>query len=123
MMRRKLIGTLFTVFLCVSLGSADLVLPRKRDLKQDIAGLRIRSYTDTFKPSERALVIVSGNYQSCLGLYVFDAQGNCVAKDDMSDPQAADDLVTEWIPAEQGRYSIEVRNAGIMPNSFQIAVR
>ena len=77
----------------------------------------------TFKPNERALVIVSGNYQSCLGVYVFDSQGNCVAKDDTSDPQAADDLVTDWIPAEQARYSIEVRNAGMMPNSFQIAVR
>jgi len=46
-------------------------------------------------------VIVSGSYASVLGVYVFDAQGNCVARDDMSEPQTADDLITEWIPIEQ----------------------
>jgi hypothetical protein len=119
----KFAGGLVAVLACVSLGNADLVFPRERQVKQDIPGLRLRSYIDTFKANERALVIVSGNYQSCLGVYVFDAQGNCVAKDDLSSPQTADDLATEWIPPEQARYSVEVRNAGVMPNSFEIGLR
>jgi hypothetical protein len=122
-MLKKLVWTVLTVFLGVSIATADLVLPRQRDAKQEIVGRRIRSYVEAFKANERALVIASGEYRSCLGLYIFDAQGNCVARDDMSDPQTADDLITEWIPLEQARYSIEIRNAGIAANVYQLAVR
>lgn len=122
-MRTKLGWSLLTVLLGVSIAAAGLVLPRNRDVDQRIDGRRVRAYVEAFKANERALVIVSGSYNSCLSVYVFDAQGNCVAKDDMSDPQTADDLITEWIPLEQARYSIEVRNAGVASNEFQMALR
>jgi len=122
-MSLKLAWGVSLLLLCGSIVSADLVLPRKRETDQRIPGLRTRSYTETFKGQERALVIVSGNWESCLGLYIFDARGNCVARDDRSGPQTADDLAVEWIPPEQGRYSIEVRNGGVPENVYQIAVR
>jgi hypothetical protein len=122
-MRAKLAWSLLTILLGVSIATAGLVLPRQRDVDQRIDGRRVLSYVEAFKANERALVIVSGSYNSCLGVYVFDAQGNCVARDDMSDPQTADDLITEWIPLEQARYSVEVRNAGVASNEFQMGMR
>ena len=123
-MRCKQIGSLLSVLLCVSLGSADLMLPRKRDAEQNIPGQAIRSFTDTFKANEPARVIATGKADgTCLALYVFDAQGNCVGRDDKTDPPTCNDLLVEWIPPEQARYSAEVRNAGFLFHVFQIALR
>ena len=59
---------------------------------------------------------------SCVGLYVFDSQGNCVAHDDGVEAQTCDDLGVEWIPPVTARFSVEVRNAGVLPNVFQIVL-
>jgi hypothetical protein len=123
MMRAKFAWSVLTILLGVSIATAGLVLPRQRDVDQRIDGHRLRGYIEAFKANERALVIVSGIGNTCLGLYVFDAQGNCIARDDLSDPQTADDLITEWIPIEQARYSIEVRNGGIASNEYQMGMR
>lgn len=112
-----------TVLLCVSLGSADLVKPRMAETKQTLAAGMTRSYVDAFKKNERALAIASGAGHSCMGLYVFDSHGNCLAKDDLSAPATADDLIVAWYPAEEGRYSVDVRNAGFEANKYQIALR
>lgn len=122
-MKAKITWAASAVLLCVATLNAELVLPRPRITGQNIGGFRLHSYVETFKPNERALVIASGEFRSCLGVYVFDAQGNCVAKDDGGAPKAADDLVTEWIPEGDARYSIEVRNAGYSANEYQIAIR
>jgi hypothetical protein len=115
--------SLLAVLLCVSIGSADLVMPRQRDVEQKLAGQRRRSYVESFKANERASVLVSGDGQSCLSVHIFDADGNCVAFDDNTEPKTADDLIAEWIPEEQARYSIEVRNSGTAANQFELAVR
>jgi hypothetical protein len=59
-----------------------------------------------------------------MGLYVFDSQGNCVAKDDLSSrPATADDLIVQWYPDEQDRYCVDLRNAGVDNNEYQILLR
>jgi hypothetical protein len=121
---RTIFGVSLTAALVlVSYCGADLVTPRKREAKVAIPGFSVRAFTDTFKKNELARVIASGNGESCLGVYVFDAKGNCVAWDDKSDARTGDDLYTEWIPSEQQAYTIEIRNAGYEANSFRIALR
>jgi hypothetical protein len=122
-MRKIMACSVLTVLFCVSLGSADLVKSRKGEIDLVLPAQMTRSYMDTFRKDERALAIASGNGRACLGLYVFDSQGNCLAKDDLSAPATADDLIVEWYPAEQGRYSVDVRNAGFETNKYQIALR
>ena len=121
---RKLLclAVLVPLFLTRPAG-ADIVEERKREADVPIIGLMTRAYSDTFKKHEPARACVSGKYLSTLGLYVFDPQGNCVAKDDFSEPETADDCFAVWIPAEQQAYSIEVRNAGIERNMYQFAIR
>jgi hypothetical protein len=122
-MRKIVACSVLTVLLCVSLGSADLVKARMGETKQTLAAGMTRSYVDTFKKNERALVIASGIGASCMGLYVFDSQGNCLAKDDLSAPATADDLIVEWYPTEPGRYCVDLRNAGFENNQYQIILR
>ena len=121
---RTILGiSLLAVVLCVSFSAADLVAPRKREAKQGVPPYSLRTYSDTFKKSELGRIVASGAGDSVLGVYVFDAQGNCVAWDDKSEARTGDDLYAEWIPAEQERFNIEVRNAGFESNVFRIALR
>ena len=122
-MRKLLAFSLLGVSLCVSLGDASLVTPRKLGDPERIAGLGVRATIERFKANERASAIVSGDGESCLGLYIFDAQGNCIAKDDVTAPQSSDDLTVEWFPAAAAAYSVEVRNAGIGVNQFELGIR
>jgi hypothetical protein len=122
-MRIIMMCSVLTVLFCVSLGSADLVKPREPAKELKIPAGMTRSYVDTFKKNERALVIASGRGKACLGLYVFDSRGNCVARDDISGPATSDDLIVEWLPPDEARYCVELRNAGFENNPYQIALR
>lgn len=122
-MRKIIACSVLTVLSCVSLGSADLVKARMGETKQMIPAGTTRSYVDTFKKHTRALATASGTGASCMGLYVFDSQGNCLAKDDLSASATADDLIVEWYPTEQGRFCVDLRNAGFENNQYQIVLR
>ncbi len=122
-MRKIMACSAFMLLLCVSLGSADLVKPRMGEIKQTLPAGMTRSYVDTFKKNERAEAIASGAGATCMGLYVFDSQGNCLAADDYSAPVTADDLIVAWYPTEQGRYCVDLRNAGFESNQYQIVLR
>jgi len=125
-MKRRLLGCLLALVvlgLCVSLGSADLVTDRPPAEDQGVPPGGVRSYVETFKGNKRALVIASGKGDTCLGLYVFDAHGNCVAHDDLTTPQTSDDLAAEWFPAETARYDVEIYNGGTDKNVIRIAIR
>jgi hypothetical protein len=82
-----------------------------------------RAFKITFKGGEPALVIVSGDGTTYMGLYVYDEHGNCVGKDDLGDKGSHDDLAVRWVPPRTARYRIEVRNFGALPNTFQLAKR
>jgi hypothetical protein len=69
--------------------------------------------TDTFQVAfegeEPARVLVSGDGDSDLDLYVYDENGNQICKDD----DYSDDMICGWTPAWTGKFSIKVRNRGI----------
>jgi hypothetical protein len=107
----------------VSTTSAELETPEKLGPKTRISGMGVHSALRRFKANEAAQLIISGDGDTCLGVYVFDAHGNCVAKDDMTSPESSDDLTARWIPHEAAGFIVEVRNGGISPNGFEFLLR
>src|SRR5689334_1162504 len=74
-----------------------------------IPALFSQVYSAEFKGGERACVIALGNGRTYLGLYVYDAHGNCIAWDDEGRPRSrpgqtstVDDLAVDWFPAASG---------------------
>ena len=76
-----------------------------------------------FKGGERARAIIAGDGSSYLGLYIYDADANCIAHDDHGNAETCDKCAVEWYPPQTGRYAIEVRNLGRFKDRFQIDVR
>lgn len=72
-------------------------------------------YRVNFKGSEPALVLVSGDGDSDLDLFVLDENGNQVCKDD----DATDDMICRWTPKWTGQFTIRVKNLG-MANEYTI---
>jgi hypothetical protein len=121
---RKLLGlSVVGVLIGVSIGSADLETPERQGPKIGIPGMGTRATFRRFKANEEAQAIVSGDGDTCLGLYVFDANGNCVARDDLTAPESSDDLTVKWVPHVAAEYSVEVRNGSTNPNAFEFVLR
>jgi hypothetical protein len=80
-----------------------------------------RYLQDRFSGGERASVILIGDHDPVmdLALYVYDADGNCVARDD----DGGDTCAVEWYPPQTARYSIEVRNRGRLYNATRLSIR
>jgi hypothetical protein len=111
------------LLLMASLGGGAPLQPRKVE-KADVDPFGRTSFIERFEKAKRAGVIVIGDGQTYLGIYVFDRWGNCVAKDDRSVSSAArDDLAVEWFPPEIASYTIEVCNFGRFTNEFTIAIQ
>lgn len=72
------------------------------------------TYCVTFKGGEEAMVIVSGDGDTDLDLYIYDEYGNLIDydNDDM------DTMVCTWIPRWTGKYTIEIRNLGDVRNYY-----
>lgn len=77
----------------------------------------------TCKARERTAIMVYGQGTSPMAIYVYDAHGNCVARDDLSLSIVSDDLAVEWQPASEQVYDVEIRNLGRKVNNAEIAVR
>jgi hypothetical protein len=122
-MKRFALLSLFALLGFVSIGGADLVTPREVPPDQVVMPFGTRAYLETFKANVPAKAEIFGRGESCLALYVFDAEGNCVARDDVSSPITADDAWVEWVPPTAQRYSVEVRNAGGTRNIYQLFLR
>ena len=73
-------------------------------------------YTASFVANELAEVLVSGDGDTDLDLYVYDSNGNPIA----SDTDYSDDCYVRWIPAWTGRYTIRIVNRGPVYNRFVI---
>jgi hypothetical protein len=69
--------------------------------------------TDTvrisFRAGEPARVLVSGDGDSDLDLYILDENGNQICKDD----DATDDMVCGWTPRYTGQFAIRIVNRGV----------
>jgi hypothetical protein len=74
------------------------------------------SYDIHFRGGEFATVIVAGDGDTDLDVFVYDENGHLIAFDD--DP--TDDCVATWTPIWTGRFRIEVRNLGLVSNRFEI---
>lgn len=73
-------------------------------------------YTASFIANELAEVLVSGDGDTDLDLYVYDSNGNLIEK--VTD--YSDDCYVRWVPKWTGRYTIRIVNRGPVYNRFVI---
>jgi hypothetical protein len=77
--------------------------------------------TDTFQlaftSGRLAEIVVSGDGDTDLDLYVYDANGNLIAYSE----DYSDDCYVSWVPAWTGAYTIRVVNRGGVYNRYVIA--
>jgi len=81
-----------------------------------IAGRDTHTFTRSFYGGETARVIVRGDGDSDLDLFIYDEFGNLVAKDD----DDTDYCVCTWVPRRTGRFTIRVVNVGRAANLYCI---
>ena len=125
--------------------SVDAVLARARDmakgdkgmlaLADDVAAMSSRGrqggaastrervlagttdyYNLTFKGGERAAVLVNGDHDTDLDLYVYDENGNEICKD----VDNTDTMFCEWWPRWTGPFRVEIKNLGRISNIYTI---
>lgn len=81
-----------------------------------VYGKDVNSYQVKFWANELAEVCVSGDGDTDLDLYVYDANGNLIG----SDSDYTDECVVRWVPAWTGNFVIKVVNRGAIFNNFSI---
>ena len=74
-------------------------------------------YNIKFYASETAEVLVIGDGDTDLDLYVYDSNGNLICKDD----DYTDDCYCRWTPKWTGTFRIEIKNRGSVYNKYLIA--
>jgi hypothetical protein len=122
-MRRWLGLGLLVLGISATLGGGAPLAPREPE-KFKLPALRQRAESLPFRGGERALVIASGSGVTSLALYVYDADGNCVARDDVGDPrELGGDAAVAWIPPATDRYTVELRNLGSLENVVYLVMR
>ncbi len=74
--------------------------------------------TDVFKMAftkdQQARISVRGDRSTDLDCYVYDSDGDLVAKDDDN----TDYCLLSWTPAWTGKFSLQIRNRGSEPNEY-----
>lgn len=73
-------------------------------------------YTISFRAGQTAEVGVSGDGDTDLDLYVYDSNGNLIAKDD----DYTDTCYVSWTPRWTGNFTIKVVNRGGVANRYVI---
>jgi hypothetical protein len=122
-MRRWSALGLLALAACATFGSGAPLAPEEK------ASFNLSAWSQTarflaFRAGERALVIATGNGRSPLTLYIFDPDGNCVAKDDVVEMRgSSDDVAVEWFPPETARYTVELHNVGFRANRVEMITR
>lgn len=81
-----------------------------------VNGNSYMDYTASFVANELAEILVSGDGDTDLDLYVYDSNGNLITKD----TDYSDDCYVRWVPAWTGRYTIRIVNRGPIYNRFVI---
>lgn len=75
-------------------------------------------YSVRFRGGEQAIVVVSGDGDTDLDLYVYNSSGDLVAKD----ADYSDDCVVSWYPSRTQTYTIRIVNRGNIANVYRMAV-
>lgn len=71
-------------------------------------------YTISFRGGEAASIVVSGDGDTDLDLYVYDEYGHLIAQDD----DGLDDCVVVFTPRWTGKFTIQVVNRGVVYNQY-----
>lgn len=74
-------------------------------------------YTVTFRGGEQAAVLVDGDGDTDLDLYVTDENGYQIC----SDTDGSDTMLCRWTPAWTGPFQIRVKNLGRVYNTYNLA--
>ena len=82
-----------------------------------VYGKDYTDYTAKFWANELAEVIVIGDGDNDLDLYIYDANGNLIA----SDTDYTDQCVCRWVPSWTGAFTIRIINRGAIYSNFAIA--
>lgn len=75
------------------------------------------TYQISFIANELAEILVSGDGDTDLDLYVYDSNGNLIVKDN----DYTDDCYVRWTPAWTGRFIVKIVNRGPVYNRYVIA--
>lgn len=74
------------------------------------------TYQISFVANELAEILVSGDGDTDLDLYVYDSNGNLIA----SDRDYSDDCYVRWVPRWTGRYIVKIVNRGPVYNRYAL---
>ena len=110
------------LLLAVGASVATTVSRRPTD-RFDLSTHEQRRYQAKFVGGKKALAVCIGNGSTFLGLYAYDQYGNCIARDDLNEVGARDDLAVEWYPESDGEYTVEVINFGQRVNQGELALK
>ena len=72
------------------------------------------TYQISFVANYLAEIVVSGDGDTDLDLYVYDSNGNLIVKDD----DYTDDCYVRWVPAWTGRFIVKIVNRGPVYNRY-----
>jgi hypothetical protein len=75
------------------------------------------AYNVAFRGGEQAIVIISGDGDTDLDLYIYDENGNLVS----SDTDGLDDCIVRFYPKWTGNFTVRVKNLGRVYNRYVIA--
>ena len=100
----------------IASGSTRGAVGGPKGQKDRVYGKDVNSYQVKFWASELAEVCVSGDGDTDLDLYVYDANGNLIG----SDTDYTDECVVRWVPAWTGTFIVKVVNRGALYNNFAI---
>jgi hypothetical protein len=74
------------------------------------------TYNISFIAGELAEILVSGDGDTDLDLYVYDSNGNLIEKD----ADYTDDCYVRWVPKWTGRFIVKIVNRGAVYNRYVI---
>ncbi|WP_372015750.1 hypothetical protein [Pseudoxanthomonas sp. 10H] len=74
------------------------------------------TYTIRFNGGEEAAVLVVGDGDTDLDLYVYDENGNLVC----DDADSTDTMLCEWTPRWTGDFTVKVKNLGSVYNAYDM---
>lgn len=87
--------------------------------KTDIVGARCTdTYCEVFRANEEARIIVAGDGDTDLDLYVYDENGNLIE----SDADNTDFCVVRFTPRWTGPFTIRIVNRGSVSNVYRISM-
>ena len=91
-------------------------IPGPRENTTRVTARGTDRYEIAFRGGEVARIVVDGDRTTDLDLYVYDENGNLVAKDD----DTTDYCVVSFTPRWTGKFTVRVVNRGSVYNQYRI---